>query len=109
MPLWKQALAFCFGLASLFLGFNLFAVFGGMGALLGMGFYYLVVAFLLLRGNREAFLDLASVVILNTPMTCVFFVAGGTELLLSLLVTVASSYGGAVLASFTAAPAQPGR
>jgi hypothetical protein len=102
MPLWKQGLAFCLGLLSLFLGFSLYEAFGGLAALLGLGLFYLIAQFLLLRGNRHAFLDMASVVILNCPLVCVFFVAGDLELMLLLMVTVACSYAGAMLASIAA-------
>jgi hypothetical protein len=102
MPLWKQGLAFCLGLLTLFVGFSLHKAFGGLVAVLGMGFFYLIALFLLLRGNPHAFLDVASVVILNSPLVCVFFVAGDLELMLLLMVTVASSYAGAVLASIAA-------
>ncbi len=102
MPLWKQGLAFCLGLLSLFLGFSLHEAFGGLAAVLGMGGFCLITQFLLLRGNRYAFLDLASVVILNCPLVCVFFVAGDLELMLLLIVTLGCSYAGAVLASIVA-------
>ena len=102
MPLWKQGLAFCLGVLSLFLGFSLHRAFGGLAAVLGMGGFYLIAHFLLLRGNRHAFRDLASLVILNCPLVCVFFVSGDLELMLLLMVTAACSYAGAMLASIAA-------
>jgi hypothetical protein len=102
MPLWKQGLAFCLGLLSLFLGFCLYEAFGGLAAVLAIGGFCLIAQFLLMRGNRYAFLDLASVVILNCPLVCVFFIAGDLELMLLLMVTVGCSYVGAMLASIAA-------
>lgn len=109
MPLWKQGFAFCLGVLSLFLGFWLHKAFGGLTAVLGMGLFYLIAQFLLLRGNRHAFLGLASLVILNSPLVCVSIVAGGLELMRLLAVTAAFSYAGAILASAMAMWAEESR
>lgn len=107
MPLWKQGLAFCLGLLSLPFGFSLHERFGGLIAAFGMGLFYLIAQFLLLRGTPHAFLDMASVVILNCPLLCGFFLSGDLSLMLVLVVTLACSYVGAIMASIASMWSDP--
>ena len=102
-PMWKQFLAFCLGLLSVFLGFYLGETFGGPAACLGMGAYFLIAQFLLSRGNAHAFLECGQLVAaMNCSLIGVFFVAGGVQLLLLLVITLASSFSGVVLATVAA-------
>ena len=104
MPLWKQSLAFGLGMIALFVGAFLEDRTGRLAALVGTGAYFLIAQFLLSRGNPFALLDEgSSIVVLNTPVVCVLFVAGGWEILLLAMVAVACSYAGAMLASIVAA------